>query len=87
MSQQEDPSPGRHWMCVRATVVQIHDEDGKCCGERDHGHGGHIVLSCGTESVVNPKRKMKTIELPGCLIMNRKKDSIRPSDPMRGRIR
>lgn len=60
-------------MCTRATVMQIHDEDGKRCGERDHGHGGHVVLPCGTESIVSPKQEMKTVELPICLLITRRR--------------
>lgn len=45
--------------------MQIHDEDGEGCGERDHGHGGHVVLPCGAENVVSHKEEVNTVEKEG----------------------
>lgn len=66
--------------------MQIHDEDGEGCGECDHGHGGHVVLPCGAENVVSHEEEVNSVELSSCLIIKRKKASIWPSNPKRGKM-
>lgn len=53
-SEEESPSPGWHWAGSGTTVMQVHDKDSECCGEGDHGHGGHVVFPCKRKNEVGP---------------------------------